>query len=285
MTSAIRWFVRGAGLLAVALAAVAWSFADAGAQEADVGAREAGEPDGVPQETRVVVRVVAHDAKLIGSGVGGARVTIRDLSSGEVLAQGVQRGSTGSTEKIMSQPRRRGSTVYATPGAARFLARLTLEEPTRVEVVGRGPLGTPHAEQRASKTLHLVPGMHVEGDGVVLELHGFTVELLEPADASVVSEGERLSVRARITMLCGCPTQPRGMWDSRRITTSVRLVEDGTGDVTLVRRSALEFAGEESTYEATLDAPSAGAYTLEVVAADPERANFGAARVPVVVHR
>ena len=42
--------------------------------------------------TRVMIRVVAHDAKIIGSGVGGARVTVTEVETGRVLASGVQEG-------------------------------------------------------------------------------------------------------------------------------------------------------------------------------------------------
>ena len=37
--------------------------------------------------TNVIVRVVSKDAKVIGSGVGGAFVRFRTLESGEILAQ------------------------------------------------------------------------------------------------------------------------------------------------------------------------------------------------------
>ena len=52
---------------------------------------------GIP--TTVKVSVIAHDGKLMGSGVGGARVTIRDLDTGEVLADGLHEGGTGDTGK------------------------------------------------------------------------------------------------------------------------------------------------------------------------------------------
>ncbi len=71
---------------------------------------------GVP--TQIVVRVTAHDAKIIGSAVGGATVTVVAVETGDTLATGVQEGSTGNTRNIMVNPRERGATVYDTPGAA-----------------------------------------------------------------------------------------------------------------------------------------------------------------------
>lgn len=257
--------------------------------------------DGQQQETRVMVRAVAHDAKAIGSGVGGAHITVRDAATGEVLAEGVQEGSTGSTEAIMRTPRLRGLTAYGVdPEAAGFLAVLSLERPTRVEVTAEGPLGTPHAIQRASKSLLLVPGHDVLGEGVVLELNGLTVELLAPAGPEEAAEREAsgpeasipsapadavpvapgpIEVRARVTMLCGCPTEPGGMWDSDQIEIFARLLLDGE----VLAETPLEYSGETSVHAGTLPDPGPGPATLEVIAADAARANFGMARRAIVI--
>lgn len=223
------------------------------------------------EETTVVVRVVAHDAKLIGSGVGGARITIRDAATGEVMARGLQEGGTGSTDRIMRKPHPRGGTVYATDGAAHFEATLSLERPTRVEIVAEGPMGTPHATQSASRTLLLVPGRDVTGEGVILELYGFTVEMERPGDGATAAAGEAIPVRASVTMLCGCPIEPGGLWDADRIDVTARLVRDGR----VVRETEMTYAGETNIFEGTVTAPSAGSYELVVLAADAERANFG----------
>src|SRR4030042_6984637 len=89
--------------------------------------------------TKVTVRVVAKDSKVIGSGVGGAWVRIKNFETGEILAQGKQEGGTGETERIMVRSRRRGEIVYGTPGAAFFQAELPLERPTQIEIYTEGP--------------------------------------------------------------------------------------------------------------------------------------------------
>lgn len=255
--------------LAVAGLAAAWLAAPTGlaAQEGSGAEAATAEP------TTVVVRVVAHDAKVIGSGVGGARVTIRDASSGEVLARGVQEGSTGSTDRIMRQPHGRGDTIYGTPEAAAFTATLDLERPTRVEITGEGPLGTPHAMQSTTKTLLLVPGRDVGGEGVILELHGFTVELQAPAADAPLTADDRITVRARVQMLCGCPLTPGGMWDAQEVDIRARLLRDGT----VVGETPLTY-GAPSIFAGRLRPPGPGTYELAVVAADAERANFGETR-------
>jgi hypothetical protein len=153
---------------------------------------------GVP--TKVMVRAVSRDAKVIGTKVGGVGITIRDVTTGAVLAEGIQGGGTGNTELIMIKPRARGATVYNTPGAAGFLATVRLERPTVVEVTAKGPLGTSQSTQRASKTLLLVPGQDVLGEGVLLEIHGFTVALLAPTKNDQPSVDSGLEVRAAVTM-------------------------------------------------------------------------------------
>ncbi len=150
--------------------------------------------------TKVMVRAVSRDAKVIQDPVGGARITIREVATGMVLAQGVQQGRSGNTELIMVKPRARGATVYDTPGTAGFLATLQLARPTVVEITAEGPLGNPQATQRASKTLLLVPGQHLLGEGVLLEIHGFIVDLLAPFAGAEVRAGQPLPVRLNVTM-------------------------------------------------------------------------------------
>jgi len=226
--------------------------------------------------TTVTVRVVSNDAKLIGTGVGGARVTIRDDQTGQILARGVHEGSTGDTERIMG-PRDRGDDVFSTEGAAGFATVLRLTEPRRVEIEALGPLGTPHARQRATRTVLLVPGEDLVGDGVVLTLNGFTVELLEPGGRRLaVSRNESLPIRARVTMLCGCPTEPGGRWDADGFSIRAQWVMDRR----VVFETPLSFSGTTSEYQATLEVPDqAGTFVLRILASDAGRANAGMVEV------
>ncbi|UCF35724.1 MAG: hypothetical protein JSU96_12895 [Acidobacteriota bacterium] len=150
--------------------------------------------------TKVRVRAVSRDAKILGSGVGGALITIRDVGNGEILARGVQLGGTGDTSRIMVEPRQRGAVVYDSEGAAYFETTLMLEEPTFVEVSAEGPLGYPQALVQTTKTLLLLPGVDVQGEGILLELHGFIVQVLDPGDGDLIGSGQPTKVRARLNM-------------------------------------------------------------------------------------
>ncbi|MFQ5703013.1 MAG: hypothetical protein ACE5HT_03235 [Gemmatimonadales bacterium] len=220
--------------------------------------------------TTIRVRVVAHDAKVIGSSVGGARVYVRAPSTGEILAEGVQEGGTGDTRAIVIDPVKRGAAIFDSPNAAVFTARLTLNEPTVLEFVGEGPLGFEHAMQRAVKSMLVVPGEDILGDGVVLELHGFIVELLEPREV-VAREGD-FKVVAKVRMMCGCPLEPGGLWDADRVR--VKAVVYRNGD--LIQSADLAYAGTPNTFEGEISVGNAvhGA-ELIVVASDRSRINFG----------
>jgi len=223
------------------------------------------------QATKVLVRVTANDAKIIGSGVGGAQITIHDASTGEVLAEGVQEGSTGSTPNLMGA-RERGETVYDTDGAAGFLAELEVLEPTHVVIEASGPLGAEHP-QAGSKTLLVIPGRDITGEGVIIELNGFTVEMQSPGTDQTVTAGEPFEVRSRVTMLCGCPTEPGGLWDSDDYEIIVRAVRDGE----TVGEWPMEFSGTTSEYTASVTVDAPGDVELEVFAIDVGKGNTGMA--------
>jgi hypothetical protein len=225
-----------------------------------------------PVTTRIVTHVVTHDAKLIGTAVGGVRVTIRDAATGRVLAEGRHEGGTGDTKRIMQDPRKRGDVLFATADGARWEAMLPLTTPTMVVIEAEGPLGYPDQMARASKRMVLVPGRDVGGDGIVLEMNGYVIDVLAPDTTAAIASGSTLSVRARVRMLCSCPTQPGGMWEVTEVRA--RLLRDGA----VVQEALLLYAGEASTYAGALALPAAGPYVLEVVAATPSRASFGVVR-------
>jgi len=217
--------------------------------------------------TTVTVRAVSRDAKILGDGVGGARITIREADTGRVLATGLQQGNTGETKRIMQEPRARNATVYATDGAAAFRATLDLAAPAKVEIIAEGPLKYPQAMQRVARTMWLVPGRDIEGEGILLEIPGFIVDVL-PSTAP--------NIRVKVTMSCGCPTEPSGMWNADDIAITARVLPNG-------KSVTLPFAGETSTYEASLGDLSPGAYDVEVLAVDRVTENVGRAVTRMVV--
>lgn len=101
----------------------------------------------------------------------------------------------------MIQPHRRGETLYGTPDAALFQSEILINRPTQVEIYTEAPLGYPHSIQRGSKTITLIPGKHILGEGVIIELNGLIVNILSPASNMVLKRGEEVMVRAEVKML------------------------------------------------------------------------------------
>ncbi len=232
-----------------------------------------------PVTTKVTTHVVTHDAKLIGSAVGGVRVVIRDAATNSVLAEGVHSGSTGDTRRIMQEPRSRNDTIYTAPGGARYETSISISTPTMVDISAEGPLAYPDQMARTSKRLMLLPGRDVGGDGVVLELHGFIIDLMSPDTTQALPSSSSLNVRARVRMLCSCPTEPGGMWEVKDVTA--RLIRDST----VVRETKLRYSGQQSEYTGELGRVDAGVYRLEVLAAAPASATFGFVQRRVTIAR
>ena len=66
-------------------------------------------------KTQLLVRVTASDAKVVGSGVGGVKVTVREVASGRVLAEGIQEGGTGNIPGRTARMRERIDEILVMP--------------------------------------------------------------------------------------------------------------------------------------------------------------------------
>jgi len=114
----------------------------------------------------------------------------------------------------------------------------------------------------------------MSGDGLILTLHGFIVEMLTPS-ASADVLGETLTVRSRIRLLCGCPTEPGGIWDSSRYNIRSQLL---AADGEVLAEAPMQFTGTTNVFEADVSVPDAEVETVRVLVSDAERVNFGVAQ-------
>ena len=117
----------------------------------------------------------------------------------------------------------------STEDAAVFHAVVDIAEPRRIEVTARGPLGQPQATNTASVTQWVVPGKPVTGgDGLLLELPGFVVDVLAPpAHLKLSGAPQSVSLRANVCMMCGCPVTPGGLWDADRFEVAAIVYRNG----------------------------------------------------------
>ena len=94
-----------------------------------------------------------------------------------------------------------------------------------------------------------------------------------PSDDGSVEAGREFEIRANVTMLCGCPTEPGGLWNADNIET-VAVIKRGAH---ILATLPLTYAGQQNIYTtmATVDQP--GGIEIQVLAMDPGKANFGRA--------
>jgi len=240
-----------------------------------------------PVDTVVLVRVVAHGAMALGDEVGGARITITDVATGTLLASGIQQGEAGDQNQLMRTPRMMGEPHYLSGGVASFRTTLPLERPTLVEISAQGPLAYPHAAQRVSKTVLLIPGQDPTNDGIVLSLYGFIVQIEQPGPGTSLIAKDDVKLRASVRTLSGLPVRPHGDWDSRHVTIYGEVLVGGR----TLERIQMFYVGARSSFEASFfvpretDAPDG--VTLRVVAADRTKGHFGMdeVRYPVLSER
>lgn len=240
-----------------------------------------------PIPTTIIVRVVAHGSMVLGKEVGGARVTITDVATKQILATGLQQGEAGDQNEIMRTPRLMEEPHYSSRPAAAFAATFDLLQPTLVDVTAEGPLAYPASSQRASTTVWLVPGQDMTNDGIVLHLYGYIVQFEHPKPGEPLIAKDDVVLRASVRTLSGALVRPHGDWDSRKIHIYGELM---IGD-RVIERLQLFYSGERATFEAPFfvplpnDAPDG--ITLRVVAADSASGNFGMgqAKYPVLSER
>ncbi len=237
--------------------------------------------DARAEPTDIVVRVLSKDAKFIGTSMGGMRVTLRDAHTGEVLATGITQGSTGDTERIMHESAgRRAQLSDAT--SAKFSVTLDLEEPRLIEAEAYGPLGQLQAANRVVASQWVIPGRGpAGGDGWVLEIPGFAVDVLAPPAHVRLAGADQVDVRANVVMMCGCPIEPAGLWNADKYEVQAIVSRDGKQ----VARLPMRYAGEASQFAASVPVDAAGTYDVLVYAYDPANGNTGLDRTTFIVDK
>ena len=128
-------------------------------------------------------------------------MVIRDAETGEVLAQGLTTGGTGDTQKIMAEPLRRGTTV-SDASTAKYEATVDISEPIFVTIEVSGPMGHKQSIAKSTTQVWIIPGRNIEGDGVMVEVPGFTIDLLAPqANETYKLSGKGITVPVRTNIV------------------------------------------------------------------------------------
>ncbi|MGZ8375526.1 MAG: hypothetical protein ACXW4A_11535 [Nitrospira sp.] len=228
-----------------------------------------------PHPTVVLVRVVAHGAMVLGREVGGARVTITEVATGQILATGLQQGGSGDQNQIMRTPHMIEEPVYSSRPSAVFTTTLQLHKPTLVEISAEGPLAYPTASQKTSKTLLVIPGQDLTHDGIVLHLYGYLIQIERPAPPEPLIAKDDVKLRASVRTLSGSLVRPHGDWDSRKIRIYGEVL---IGD-RIIERLQMFYDEGSRTFEAPFFVPPSkdvpDGITLRVIATDLSTGNSG----------
>jgi hypothetical protein len=224
------------------------------------------------EPTDVTVRIISKGAKFVGSSMGGVQITLRDANTNELLAKGQTSGGTGSTEKIMETAHKRGAPV-STEDSAKFATTLDLEKPRLVRVEAYGPISQRQSAVTVASTQWVVPGKDVTGgDAWLLELPGFIVDVVAPQTPTKAGDApQTINLKAHVSMMCGCPIEPDGMWDANKYEVAAMLMRDGE----FVRTVPMSYAGSASEFAGKVEVKEPGAYEAVVYAYDPESGNTG----------
>ncbi len=232
-------------------------------------------------ETRLVVRARAKDAKFIGTSMGGALVVVRDAQTGEILAKGFTFGTTGNTKILMKAPHIRGKRL-SDDKAAKFETTIDINEPTLVTIEVLAPYAQAQSAIKASTQIWLIPGKNIEGDGVIIEIPGFVVDVLKPRAHKIVKlKGDSLEIpiRANVTMMCGCPIKENFIWDANKYEVKAIVKRNGEK----IEEIPLSFSGKTSIFQGTLKTSKKGVYEITVYAYDEVTGNTGVDKTTVVV--
>ncbi len=228
------------------------------------------------QETTIMIRAKAKDAKFIGSSIGGAKIIVKDAITGEILDQGITSGGTGNTDLIMKTAQERGKEL-SDANTAGFTAKLNISEPTFVDIEAFAPINKKQARVKASTQTWIIPGKNIDGDGIILEIPGFVIDILAPQTHEGL-DSNAVDIKANIVMMCGCPVSDGGIWNSENF--QIRAIARTNGKK--VKEIDLEQTEKSSTFSGQMNLES-GIYEILVYAFDPATGNTGLDKTNIII--
>jgi len=128
----------------------------------------------------------------------------------------------------------------------------------------------------------LIPCKDITGEGIIVDVYGFSVAILEPQAhemLKLINGKTNVAVRANVMMMCGCPIKPGGIWDANKYEVkAIVKINDVTSKVI-----PLAFANKTSTFEGMIEATKEGIYEVTVYSFDPLTGNSGVDRTTFIV--
>lgn len=235
-------------------------------------------------KTNLTIRVQARGGMFLGpDSFGGAVIHIKDLKTGKNLLEGMtDNGDSGTradayaagaslnTIVTPSKPKPQVNWLIAEDSTVKFQGTIEVAEPMHAEISARVPLPASQGIQVTSITQWILPGKgFTDTPGLVMEIPGLWVQ------PELVSDGKKVRIRAKVTMMCGCEINPDTPWlpeDFFVYYSFFHKTKDGkfggNGELAFIDNS--QFAGE-------VDLPTTGEYRITVNAFQNSTGNQGSA--------
>jgi len=233
------------------------------------------------QTTKITIRARAKDAKFIGTPIGGALVVVRNDLTGEILAKGLTTGGSGNTDVLLKKPIVRGQSITDS-ATAKFVAQVNITEPTFADIEVTAPVNRRNGTVKATTQVWLIPGKDISGDGIIVEIPGFILDVIYPTTHQFIKldsiKNGDLTFKASLTLECGCPITKGGVWNSDDIQVNAIVKKEGvkTGEIPLQ-------LVEQNIFQGTLKVKEKGDYELDVYAYNAKTGNTGVDRINFVV--
>lgn len=232
--------------------------------------------------THLTIRALAKDAKFIGTGIGGAFIVVKNHYTQEVLAKGYTTGASGNTTIILTQAKERYKGI-TDDKTAKFIANISINEPTLVDIEAVAPFSRRHAAIKSTTQIWAIPGKDILGEGIILEIPGFIVDILSPKTHEVISylanQNKEIAVKVNMVMMCGCVIQNGGVWDANNYDVSASLIKEGKE----VSKHKLVKTDEDNVFELKIPVTESGNYGIVVTAFDNKAFNTGVDKINFVV--
>lgn len=233
-------------------------------------------------ETKIIVRVKAKDGKFIGSSLGGAYIIIRNKTNQQIIAEGKTAGTTGDSEIVLKKNRQRHD-PYADDGAAKFLASVDINEPVFITIEVVTPYNHKQSQVHAVSEMWLIPGKHIIGDGVIVEVSGYIIDILSPRTHNYIPlnsiNDKPFKVQANIVLMCGCIITKGGYWNGDEMEVIAIVKKDGVE----LKRVSMQIISA-NLFEGFLDIKEKGDYEFTVYAYSQKTGNTGVDKVNFVIY-
>lgn len=230
-------------------------------------------PPAKAADTDILLTVLARDGEFVGSPVGGAQVIIRDRRTGDIIANGTTAGDMGDRKVLMSGSHARDAALLS-EGSARLEFTLDIMEPLPVTISATGPVGQLQSTVTTSMDTILIPGQdYSSGNGIMLELPGMSVDVLNPPANTVVpySPDTPITVLANVMKLSGSEVEAGSPWPPERYTVAAHVYKD----LLFITSAPMRYADAPGQFVANLKLPRAGTYRFVVTAFDAKTKEAG----------